>query len=195
MARRRVGRSASSPTRPHHRPAARSIRRRAVVAAAGRRCAPAFLFLAGGGRARSGSARTTRPPPSRATARRRRSTSPRHRPAGAGGRTGGSKRVEHSWAGLAELRAGPASGLRLQRRAVRGFFWCAGQGGFGIQTAPAAAALAAALLLGRAQRRRRDRPGALSRVAACLEELLKTSTIPATETAQIAVRSHGMPRM
>ena len=31
----------------------------------------------------------------------------------------------------------------------RGFFWCAGQGGFGIQTAPAAARLAAALLLGR----------------------------------------------
>jgi D-arginine dehydrogenase len=29
-----------------------------------------------------------------------------------------------------------------------GFFWCAGQGGFGIQTAPAAAQLAAALLLG-----------------------------------------------
>ncbi|MFN3387719.1 MAG: hypothetical protein ACK40O_02220, partial [Allosphingosinicella sp.] len=32
----------------------------------------------------------------------------------------------------------------------RDFFWCAGQGGFGIQTAPAAAKLAAALLLGRA---------------------------------------------
>ena len=31
-----------------------------------------------------------------------------------------------------------------------GFFWCAGQGGFGIQTAPAGAALAAALLLGTA---------------------------------------------
>ncbi len=31
-----------------------------------------------------------------------------------------------------------------------GFFWCAGQGGFGIQTAPAAAKVAAALLLGRA---------------------------------------------
>jgi D-arginine dehydrogenase len=29
-----------------------------------------------------------------------------------------------------------------------GFFWCAGQGGFGIQTAPAAAKLAAAVLLG-----------------------------------------------
>jgi D-arginine dehydrogenase len=28
-----------------------------------------------------------------------------------------------------------------------GFFWCAGQGGFGIQTAPAAAKLAAALIL------------------------------------------------
>ncbi|MBV9528342.1 MAG: FAD-binding oxidoreductase, partial [Sphingomonas sp.] len=28
-----------------------------------------------------------------------------------------------------------------------GFFWCAGQGGFGIQTAPAASALAASLLL------------------------------------------------
>ena len=30
---------------------------------------------------------------------------------------------------------------------VPGFFWCAGQGGFGIQTAPAAAKLAASLLL------------------------------------------------
>jgi D-arginine dehydrogenase len=29
-----------------------------------------------------------------------------------------------------------------------GFFWFAGQGGFGIQTAPAAAAVGAALLLG-----------------------------------------------
>ena len=28
-----------------------------------------------------------------------------------------------------------------------GFFWCAGQGGFGIQTAPAAAKMAAAILL------------------------------------------------
>ena len=28
-----------------------------------------------------------------------------------------------------------------------GFFWCAGQGGFGIQTSPAAAWLGAALLL------------------------------------------------
>jgi D-arginine dehydrogenase len=34
--------------------------------------------------------------------------------------------------------------------AVPGLFWCAGQGGFGIQTAPAAADLCAALLLGQA---------------------------------------------
>jgi D-arginine dehydrogenase len=31
---------------------------------------------------------------------------------------------------------------------VPGFFWCAGQGGFGIQTAPAASLVAASLLLG-----------------------------------------------
>ncbi|MGL4542436.1 MAG: NAD(P)/FAD-dependent oxidoreductase, partial [Polymorphobacter sp.] len=34
--------------------------------------------------------------------------------------------------------------------AAPGFFWCVGQGGFGIQTAPAAGALAAALVEGRA---------------------------------------------
>jgi D-arginine dehydrogenase len=32
-------------------------------------------------------------------------------------------------------------------RDVPSFFWCAGQGGFGIQTAPAAARIAAGLLL------------------------------------------------
>ena len=50
--------------------------------------------------------------------------------------------------GPAQLRARPVAGLWL-RPETPGFFWCAGQGGFGIQTAPAAAALAAALLLGR----------------------------------------------
>jgi len=34
--------------------------------------------------------------------------------------------------------------------AVEGFFWFAGQGGFGIQTAPAAALLGASLLTGKA---------------------------------------------
>jgi D-arginine dehydrogenase len=56
------------------------------------------------------------------------------------------ERVEHSWAGLRSFAPDrlPVYGFADQRR---DFFWCAGQGGFGIQTAPAAARLAAALLL------------------------------------------------
>jgi D-arginine dehydrogenase len=55
--------------------------------------------------------------------------------------------VEHKWAGLRSFAPDrlPVYGFSASRR---GFFWCAGQGGFGIQTAPAASALAAALLLG-----------------------------------------------
>lgn len=55
--------------------------------------------------------------------------------------------LEHRWAGLRSFAP--------DRRPVYGFdsasprfFWCAGQGGFGIQTAPAAAELACRLLLG-----------------------------------------------
>lgn len=57
------------------------------------------------------------------------------------------ERVEHSWAGLRSFATdrGPVYGFDP---AVPGFFWFAGQGGFGIQTAPAAAKLAAALILG-----------------------------------------------
>ena len=57
-------------------------------------------------------------------------------------------RVERRWAGLRSFARDrlPVYGFSASDR---GFFWCAGQGGFGIQTAPAAAALAAALLLGR----------------------------------------------
>jgi len=57
------------------------------------------------------------------------------------------ERVERSWAGLRSFAPDrrPVYGFDP---AVPGFFWCAGQGGFGIQTAPAAAKLAAALLLG-----------------------------------------------
>jgi D-arginine dehydrogenase len=57
-------------------------------------------------------------------------------------------RVEHSWAGLRSFAPdrlpvyGPSS-------CAKGFFWFAGQGGFGIQTAPAAAKLAASMLLGK----------------------------------------------
>jgi D-arginine dehydrogenase len=57
------------------------------------------------------------------------------------------ERVEHVWAGLRSFAADrlPVYGWDPRRE---GFFWFAGQGGFGIQTAPAAAKLAAALLLG-----------------------------------------------
>lgn len=57
------------------------------------------------------------------------------------------ERVERSWAGL---RSFAPDRLPVYGFSAPGFFWCAGQGGFGIQTAPAAAQLAAALLLGRA---------------------------------------------
>jgi len=55
--------------------------------------------------------------------------------------------VERRWAGLRTFAPDrlPIYGFD---RDVPGFFWCAGQGGFGIQTAPAAALLAASLLLG-----------------------------------------------
>lgn len=56
--------------------------------------------------------------------------------------------VERKWAGLRSFAPDrlPVYGFS---GSGRGFFWCAGQGGFGIQTAPAAARLAADLLLGR----------------------------------------------
>jgi D-arginine dehydrogenase len=57
------------------------------------------------------------------------------------------ERVERSWAGLRSFAPDrvPVYGFDP---AVPGFFWCAGQGGFGIQTSPAAAKLAASVLLG-----------------------------------------------
>jgi D-arginine dehydrogenase len=56
------------------------------------------------------------------------------------------ERVERSWAGLRSFAPDRLPVYGEDSRA-RGFFWCAGQGGFGIQTAPAAAKLAAALVL------------------------------------------------
>ena len=55
--------------------------------------------------------------------------------------------VERKWAGLRSFAPDrlPVYGFDAGRE---GFFWFAGQGGFGIQTAPAAARLAAQLLLG-----------------------------------------------
>jgi len=60
------------------------------------------------------------------------------------------EKIERSWAGLRSFAPDrvPLYGYDAD---APGFFWCAGQGGFGIQTAPAAAKLAAALLLGEPQ--------------------------------------------
>lgn len=56
-------------------------------------------------------------------------------------------KVDRAWAGLRCFAPDrlPVYGWDA---AVPGYFWCAGQGGFGIQTAPAAGQLAAALLQG-----------------------------------------------
>ena len=56
--------------------------------------------------------------------------------------------VERSWAGLRSFAPDrlPVYGCDPD---VKSFFWCAGQGGFGIQTAPAAAKLAASVLTSR----------------------------------------------
>jgi D-arginine dehydrogenase len=55
--------------------------------------------------------------------------------------------VERRWAGLRSFAPDRLPVYGLDPHAP-GFFWCVGQGGFGIQTAPAAAQLAAGLLLG-----------------------------------------------
>jgi len=57
------------------------------------------------------------------------------------------ERVERSWAGLRSFAPDRLPVYGFDSRA-REFFWCAGQGGFGIQTSPAAAKLAASVLVG-----------------------------------------------
>jgi D-arginine dehydrogenase len=55
------------------------------------------------------------------------------------------KRVTHSWAGLRTFSPDRVPVLGYDP-GMAGFFWCAGQGGYGIQSAPAMARAAAALL-------------------------------------------------
>ena len=57
------------------------------------------------------------------------------------------KRVTHRWAGLRSFVADRTPVVGFDARA-EGFFWLAGQGGYGIQTAPAMARTAAALIRG-----------------------------------------------
>jgi D-arginine dehydrogenase len=56
------------------------------------------------------------------------------------------ERIERSWAGLRSFAPDRVSVYGFDPQ-TPGFFWCAGQGGFGIQTSPAAARLAASILL------------------------------------------------
>jgi D-arginine dehydrogenase len=52
------------------------------------------------------------------------------------------KRVERSWAGLRTFTPDGSLAFGFSREA-EGFFWCVGQGGYGIQTSPAAGRLVA----------------------------------------------------
>ncbi len=58
------------------------------------------------------------------------------------------RRIEHSWAGLRTFT--PDRSLAFGwSGADEGFFWCVGQGGYGIQTSPAAGKLVADVIAGR----------------------------------------------
>lgn len=57
------------------------------------------------------------------------------------------RHVEHRWAGLRTFT--PDRSLAIGPGEAEGFFWTCGQGGYGIQTAPAAGRLLAALVTGR----------------------------------------------
>ncbi|QYK43235.1 MAG: FAD-binding oxidoreductase [Paracoccaceae bacterium] len=70
-------------------------------------------------------------------------------------------RMLANWAGLRTFAPDRVPVIGFDR-AVAGFFWLAGQGGYGFQTAPAAARLAADLLAGRATELSADLVAALS---------------------------------
>lgn len=57
------------------------------------------------------------------------------------------RRIENSWAGLRSFVADKCPVVGFSRQ-VDGFYWLAGQGGYGIQSAPALAQLAAAEVMG-----------------------------------------------
>jgi D-arginine dehydrogenase len=58
------------------------------------------------------------------------------------------RRVERAWAGLRSFVEDGSLAIGWDARA-EGFFWCVGQGGYGIQTSPAAGRLVADLVTGR----------------------------------------------
>jgi len=58
------------------------------------------------------------------------------------------RRVERAWAGLRSFVPDGSLAIGWDAK-TEGFFWCVGQGGYGIQTSPAAGRLVADLILGR----------------------------------------------
>ena len=58
------------------------------------------------------------------------------------------RRVEHSWAGLRTFTPDRSLAIGCDQ-SIEGFFWCVGQGGYGIQTSPAAGRLTCDLVVGR----------------------------------------------
>ncbi len=56
-------------------------------------------------------------------------------------------RINHSWAGLRSFASDKTFVTGFDPR-VSGFFWCAGQGGYGVQSAPALADIASFLITG-----------------------------------------------
>lgn len=71
------------------------------------------------------------------------------------------RRVEHSWAGLRTFTPDRSLAFGFDG-AAEGFFWCVGQGGYGIQTSPAAGRLVADLVSGRD-------PGEAGRIVAAID--------------------------
>jgi D-arginine dehydrogenase len=71
------------------------------------------------------------------------------------------RRVERSWSGLRTFTPDRSLAFGWDR-AAEGFFWCVGQGGYGIQTSPAAGTLVADLITGRD-------PGAAADIVATID--------------------------
>jgi D-arginine dehydrogenase len=71
------------------------------------------------------------------------------------------RRVERSWAGLRTFTPDRSLAIGWDATA-EGFFWCVGQGGYGIQTSPAAGRLVADIVLGRD-------PGAAGAIVAAVD--------------------------
>ena len=83
------------------------------------------------------------------------------------------RRVEHAWAGLRTFT--PDRNLAFGWDAdAPGFFWCVGQGGYGIQTSPAAGRLVADVIAGRD-------PGEAARILRTVDP--KRFAVPALQTA------------